>query len=106
MFDENIYRQYMASGDFDGVVTECESEKIAKEEYEKLKTRIDKFKNLRTITEARSLAKDLFNIKDEINYIKAGDGCCTIINRADTFRIILNSDKEMICYNFLNKKEI
>ena len=81
------------------------AQKEGENELNKLKQQLESFKGLYKISEAKELAKQLFHIRNEISYIKAGNARCTIISRANTFKIILDADKEVIVYSF-NKNEV
>ena len=104
--NEYEYKQYLESyQDFCNVEVESQSQKTAQEEYEKFKNKLAVFKTVNTISEAKSLAKKMFHIENEFNYVKAGCGFCTIISRADSFKIILSLENEVNCYSFCVKKE-
>ena len=79
-------------------------EQEAEKEYEKFKNKLKVFDGIKHVKEAKELAKQMFNIKNEVNFIKAGNAHCVIINRINLLKVVLNSDKEVICYNFTQKE--
>ena len=81
------------------------AENEAEKEYEKFKKKLEVFKGLKSLSEVKEKAKAVFNITNEINYYKAGFAKCVIINRANKLTIILDSDKELISYNFNQKRQ-
>jgi len=70
------------------------------EEYEKFKEKLKAFDNVKTVNEAKTLAKNILPTTNEINCLKVGDAKCVIIMRGNLFRILLQSAEEFICYNF------
>lgn len=102
----NYYLQYVNSfNDFSDVVVENTQQKIEHEEYEHVKSKIARFRDIKTVSEAKSLAKELFAVRNEINHIRAGSAQCTIINKSDMLKIILDSPSEMTCYSIGAKQE-
>lgn len=69
-------------------------------EYTNFKEKLKVFNNVKTVAEAKSIAKTFLPIHNEINYITIGSAKCTIISRKNVFRIVLKGHKEIICYNF------
>ena len=67
--------------------------------------RLKQFDKIHTIQEARLLAEELFHIKNEVNYIKAGNAFCTITNTAKRFQIVVNNNEEVICYSYKEKNK-
>lgn len=106
-YDESKNKNYQAvynSYNYNNL--ENSPQKTAEKEYLGIKNKVLQFSGAKNITDARTLAKQLFGIRDEINFIKAGYAHCTIINRANVFRVVLNSEEEMICYNYTKKEDI
>ena len=102
--DRSQYLQYLSSHDgLNKAVTENSQDKTDEEEYSVIRSKFDKFASVRTIKDAKELAKDLFGIQNEINFIKAGKAQCTIVSRNDLFRIILDSEQELKCFNIGTK---
>ena len=103
---ETDYRQYINSfNSFENIETINTAEEDAAKIYEKLKQKLREFDSVKSVQAAKKLASKLFDIKNEINYIKAGTGRCVIISRANLLRVVLSNDAEVICYNFGIKKE-
>lgn len=111
---ENIAKQYLnAQVNYDGIADAQDDLKSVKtvnlaneealKEYEKFKQKLKVFNGLKSLSEAKETAKNVFNITNEINYYKAGFAKCVIINRANKLVIILDSDKELISYSFNQK---
>ena len=116
MSTENIAKQYLnsqvnlneirtaeASDSLSSVKKVNSQELEAEKEYENFKTKITKFKEAKSFDEAKEIAKTVFNVKDEVTFFKAGNAKCVIVNRGKALRIILDSEKEQICYNFFEK---
>ena len=70
------------------------------EKYNRVKSRIKMFESVKTIDEARALAKKIMPISRDITIFKVGFAKCIIINKPNFFRVSLNSSKEYISYNF------
>ena len=73
-------------------------------ELNRLKKQLEEFKVVEKFADAKQLAKKLFNIQNEVSYLRAGTARCTIISRADIFKIILDSDEEIYIYSFSKKR--
>lgn len=69
-------------------------------EYKNFLNKVKVFDKITNLESAKQKARELFHINREISYIKAGNATCAIVNRANLLRIVVNSDKELICYNF------
>lgn len=80
-------------------------EETPEEQFNNLKTRLKVFDDVTTIAKAREIAKDLFHIENDINYIKIENAICVIVQDAKLFRVCLENDKEFICYNIISKTE-
>ena len=73
------------------------------DEFRNLKTKLEIFEGVTEISQARKIAKDLFHIENDINFIKIENANCVIIQSANLFRVCLENDKEFICYNIISK---
>lgn len=77
--------------------------KQANDNTEKLKEfmeRIAPFAEVKTLDEARELAKKILPTANEINRFYIGDAKCTIINKEDMFRVSVDGPSEFVSYNF------
>lgn len=77
--------------------TEDESAK----KFSDFKERIKPFASVSTITEARELSKKILPVKSDVTIFRVGGAKCTIIDKPDMFRITLDNDTEMLCYDFV-----
>ena len=101
--DLNTVKQVKPMDDIANVNYVNASEEQAKKDYENFKMKLRKFKEAKSFDEAKEIAKTTFNAKNEITYFKPGKAKCAIIQRGSTLKIILDSDKEQICYSFAKK---
>ncbi len=62
--------------------------------------RIEPFKDIKTLGEAKDLAKKILPVKDDITSFFVGKLKCTVVNRAKSFRISVDNTNEFICYDF------
>ena len=81
------------------------TEDDAANKLEQFKEKLKIFEGITSIAQARKLAKEIFYIKNDINYIKIGDATCVIVQSVDNFRICLENKKEVICYSITAKDE-
>lgn len=79
-----------------GFVTDKQEE----DKLEKFKERIEPFKNVSTLEEAKALAEKILPVKLNISRFRIGSAECIIINKPNQFRICLQSDSEFISYDF------
>lgn len=70
------------------------------DEYTRFTEKLKVFDSVKSFDEAKAAAKKFLPMNDEINYLVVGNAKCAIISRRNLFRIVLNSDKNVICYNF------
>ena len=76
-------------------------EKEEKEErVENFKKRLEGFKNVTTLEEAKELLNKIMPVRLERTVFFVGSAKCIIINRTDRVRISLDSEKEFISYDF------
>ena len=75
-------------------------EKQKKEKLNSFKERIESFKLVSTLEEAKKLAEKILPTVNEINRFYVGDAKCTIINRVDRLRICVDTNEEFFCYDF------
>lgn len=71
-----------------------------KEKAEKFKNRLKAFAELKTIEDAKMLAKKILPIANEMTRFKVGNARCVVISRDDLFRISVDTNDEVIVYNF------
>lgn len=81
------------------------TEDDAARKLEQFKEKLKIFEGITSIAQARKLAKEIFYIKNDINYVKIGDATCVIVQSVDNFRICLENEKEVICYSITAKDE-
>jgi len=71
-----------------------------KEEYNELCSNFRKFEDIQTLDEAKSLCKELFDLKQEIITFVIGNAKCVVINKVNSFRISLDTVDSFVCYDF------
>ena len=71
-----------------------------KEKYKNLLTRLEVFKNAKSLSEAQELASKHFPTKQEITRFYVGNAKCVVINKSEQLRICVDSSEEFICYDF------
>ena len=82
--------------------TLCDAEK----EVQAFKDKIKPFSKITSIAAAKKMAKELFYIEQDINYIKiTDDAMCLIVQTAELFRLCVEDDKEFICYSITKAKK-
>ena len=81
----------------------CYTNKQGNSDYSAFMSKLEKFNKKMSVKEAKKLAKELFAIKDEVNYLKVGKDRCIILSQANLLRICFDSDNKYICYNFTNR---
>ena len=103
--DNSSYLQYLSSHQkLTDIMTINTIEEQAIKEYIAFKQKIEVFNDITSVDDAKSIAREIFQLQGEINYIKAGIGYCTIVDKAKLLQIFLKSDKELITYSFTYKK--
>lgn len=100
----NEIKKGEAPDDIASVKSVNQAELEAQEAYQSFKKKLEVFKGINSISEARSIAKSFLPIENEKNYLKIGNAKCVIISRGDVFRICLDSENEYICYNIIKPK--
>lgn len=65
------------------------------------KERIKPFAEIATLTEAKALSNKILPVKSDITIFRVGGAKCTVVNKPNLFRITLDNDTEMICYDFV-----
>lgn len=63
-------------------------------------SRISKFEEVRSLKEAKELAKKILPTANEYNVFYVGKFRCTVCNKIDTFRICIDSPEEYFSYDF------
>lgn len=71
------------------------------EKLENFKLRLEQFKNIQTLQEAKELLQKTMPIALDRATFFIGDAKVVIINYEKKLRICLDSPKEMICYDFV-----
>ena len=71
-----------------------------KEKEKEFLKRIEPFKNVSTLEEAKELAKKILPVKEDITGFSVGNISCKIVNNENLFRISINTADEFICYDF------
>ena len=71
-----------------------------KEKYETFKTRLDEFKTVSTLKEAKELAAKILPTKGEQCTFWVGLAKCTVVNNEKVLQISVESEDEFISYNF------
>ena len=66
-----------------------------------LKEKFSKFENLKNIDEAKRLAEELFSIENEYTEISERDITCTILDKKDFFRIVMDSPRELKAIDYV-----
>lgn len=62
--------------------------------------RISAFKEIKTLNEAKELAKNILPTENEINRFYVASAKVVVINKEDLLRISVINDKKITCYNF------
>lgn len=71
------------------------------EKIENFKERISKFKNVKTLKEAKNLIDKIIPVSRDFNIFRIGNAKCTILNRGDCLKISFETKEEYICYCFI-----
>ena len=90
----------MFVNDYNQMETMLNVEKQNAEKVSKFKERIEAFKDITTLEEAKRVAKDIIPTSNEMTRFRVGDAECVVINKSDMFRICLNTKTEFISYDF------
>ena len=70
------------------------------EKINEFKKRIEEFEKVSTLDEAKTLAKSIMPVSQEVNRFNIGGAKCIVINKPDMFRITINTPDEFISYDF------
>ena len=87
--------------DWNNMFAEKPEKETKDEKVANFKKRLEGFKEIKTLEEARALLMKTIPVKLERTVFYVGDAKCIIINREDRVRITLDSDKELISYDFV-----
>ena len=87
--------------DWNNLFAEKSEKDLKEEKINNFKKRLEGFKQITTLEEARELLYRTIPVKLERTVFFIGDAKCVIINRENRVRISLNSDKEFISYDFV-----
>ena len=71
-----------------------------KEKAQAFIERIAPFADVATLEEAKALASKILPTKEDVTAFYVGKLKCTVVNRADEFRISADTENEFICYSF------
>ena len=75
-------------------------EKQNQEKLNNLKQRVEKFKDIETLEEAKNILAENFRVENELEVFNIANSKCTIVNRDDLLRISLDTPEEFISYDF------
>jgi hypothetical protein len=75
-------------------------EQIKNEKLNKFKTRLEAFKRIKSLKEAKNLLDKTMPVQLERTVFYIGDAKCTIINKQDLLKISFKSKTEIIILNF------
>ena len=92
--DLDQYTQYYG-------IKQAEDENKEKQKVENLKVRLSEFGNIKTIEEAKELAKKILPVANELNRFRVGNAKCVVVNKPTLFRICLDTEDEFIAYDFV-----
>ena len=70
------------------------------DKIKEFKTRIEAFKDISTLEEAKTLAKKVLPVLNEVSHFRIGGARCVVVNKPDIFRISLDTGEEFISYDF------
>ena len=87
----NKYSQYNYA-----LKKELEDEEKAKS----LKDRLTRFESIKTLKEAKELAKEILPTSQEVTIFYSGNAKCIVVNKPDSLRISIDTKEEFICYDF------
>lgn len=68
---------------------------------DKFRQRLDDFKNISTLEEAKELARRVMPIKDGRTIFRVGEAKCIVINKKDLLKITFDSKNEFINFCFV-----
>ena len=71
-----------------------------KEKEKVFRIRLEKFNEIKTLSEAKELLAKIMPVANEINKFKVGNAKCTVIMRENLIRISVDLENEIFCYNF------
>ena len=69
--------------------------------FNNFKERILPFADVLTLAEAKALSNKILPVKSDITVFNVGGAKCTVVNKPNLFRITLENDEELLCYDFL-----
>lgn len=72
-----------------------------KSKIEKFKERLDEFKNVVTLRDAKALLKKIMPVNKEKTIFRIDNAKCTVINKEKSLKIILKTGTEHITYYFV-----
>ena len=71
-----------------------------KEKADAFLKRIEPFKTVNNIDDARALAEKILPTKQDVTSFLIGNLKCIVVNKPSTFRITVDMPEEYICYDF------
>ena len=86
--------------DWNNMFAEKPEKEIKDDKVKNFKKRLEPFKDIETLEEAKALLMKTIPVKLERTVFFIGDAKCVIINKENRLRISLDSEKEFICYEF------
>ena len=72
-----------------------------KNKVDKFKERLEEFKNIKTLAEAKEITQRIIPVKDGITVFRVGNAKCIIVNKEKILKITLRSKEEYINYSFI-----
>jgi hypothetical protein len=86
---------------YNAVIQEASIIKAKEEKYLQIKQRLSQFDEVVTLDEALQLAKQILPTAMEVSSFCVGNATCTVVKRSDMMRISLETEREFICYDFV-----
>ena len=74
------------------------------DKYEKFKTDLSGIEAVSTIPEAKLFMKNLLQNLGQTEVLYFDNATCRIYDELDSYRVVLDSDTEMICYDFSSEQ--
>lgn len=90
----------MNTTNYNEMLFKMQHEKDSIKKYEEMKNRIDKFAEVSTLKDAKSLLMQILPVNNDVTRFSVGSAKCIVINKNALLRISLISEEEVIIYNF------
>ena len=98
--DYNISNMSYSVNDYTAAFFKSSIEDQRKNKVAEFKSRLDEFRKVSTLQEAKELLNKIMPVEYERNVFNVGNAQCIIINRENLLRITLDSESEFISFNF------